>query len=523
MKAGWPEARFDKAETVMLPAGVIVGGRVANEPALADALRQVVSLLRPGTRQAVIGFPADSVIVRTLPLPPVPESELRPILQGELAHYQILSEGDENFDFLLLSPPSRSGDSALQGLVMALKGDVARSYTNAAAQAGLKLVALEPSPAALCRSACAYLRSLENAICLSIGYGDVELAVFDQGETRFYRRLDIRSEDLIRKVSASQEIRMTSSAMSESSLSLSDLSKIEAPENGMDSFDEPETGGLETLILEIKRSMEYYEREFAPIGEEFRLLISSNVPELSNLADRLRAIGVSQAEMTPMSVGIGVVSQWGEAGPEALRFLCAYGLGLHCAEGLPVQVPRFNLLEIRKQAMLQKALPSALAFSLSSSAALALLLVGGAIFLGVRTNSENVTLKRVANHVKGLEKIKKQKVDIIQEQISLLQTLPAMGQPAASMMDEVSRALAPHTGLVEVDIDQTGVKVVGESETEKEVIATLEGMKQLPGFISTSLDSFDSSAGETGKPSLIRFQISALFAGATPPPNAPQS
>src|SRR5689334_1702637 len=117
-------ARIVHAGAVPTPRGALDGDRIAYPDALAETLRGLLNRMNVGTRQAVMGVGAQSVITRIIDIPRVPDSEVRMVIEGELAHYQILREGTGAFDFHRLHDPDRSHDAHPQVLLMAAEEKV---------------------------------------------------------------------------------------------------------------------------------------------------------------------------------------------------------------------------------------------------------------------------------------------------------------------------------------------------------------------------------------------------------------
>ena len=105
MQGIWPNVQVHRADAVPTPNGAMEGGRITDPEAVAEALRGLLNRMHVSTRDAVMGISTQSVLTRTLDIPRVPDNEVRTILVGELAHYQILRENSETFDYIRMEPP----------------------------------------------------------------------------------------------------------------------------------------------------------------------------------------------------------------------------------------------------------------------------------------------------------------------------------------------------------------------------------------------------------------------------------
>ncbi len=123
-----------------------------------------------------------------------------------------------------------------------------------------------------------------------------------------------------------------------------------------------------------------------------------------------------------------------------------------------------------------------------------------------------ISLQQRQAELSTKQKLKQEYLDQLQAQTEQLQTLQPKGFPFPRIMDAVSHAIAPDVGLTGVSLDMSGqVLVTGEAANEKAVIRTLEGLKSSPSFENTSLDTFDTKGNVTGRPPVVRFQISLHY------------
>lgn len=83
-----------------LPPGIVTDGKIAQPAALAEALWQTWSRLGTRNRKLHLSVPSESVMVRFLKLPDLPEKELRRVVEFELKHHIHLPFDNPYFDFL---------------------------------------------------------------------------------------------------------------------------------------------------------------------------------------------------------------------------------------------------------------------------------------------------------------------------------------------------------------------------------------------------------------------------------------
>src|SRR5579871_6052263 len=151
MRGFWSDAQILKMGSIPTPNGSLEGGRIVNPNDVAAALRSLLDRLGINTRDAILGLAASSVVTRILALPNLQDNEARTVIEGELAHYQILRDNTGAFDYIRLPKPEESPNALHQALVMAAEEVVVNGYRVMADLAGLHLVALEPSLLAMYR------------------------------------------------------------------------------------------------------------------------------------------------------------------------------------------------------------------------------------------------------------------------------------------------------------------------------------------------------------------------------------
>ena len=81
-----------------------------------------------GTREAVLGIAECCVVTRILDIPSVPANELRTVIEGELAHYQILGNSTGAFDYMPLVAREGEAETGPQALVMAAEVAIVMGY-----------------------------------------------------------------------------------------------------------------------------------------------------------------------------------------------------------------------------------------------------------------------------------------------------------------------------------------------------------------------------------------------------------
>lgn len=513
MQGSWPAVQVLQTDSTPTPPGSLEGGRIADAAVLAAALRDLLNRMRVTTRDAVMGMGDRSIITRTLDIPKAPESEVRTILQGELAHYQILHEHIETFDYVHITAPEGAPDQTPHVLVMAAEDAVVAGYCEVAERAGLHLLALEPSLLALYRAAFPQLLANKTSVCLSIGHGDIEIAIADEGRLRLYRRLDITTADLL--PSRPEAAAAPGQAATSSHLTLLGEPENEEPEEEQvqSAAGELNIAAANNLVIEMQRCLNFYRRECGQEEPFDYLIVATNVPALSRVAEWI----ASSTGMRVVSVEHALVGREGEGPGGSVRAVAAVGLAMFEAPGLPASVPRLNLSVQRRHEALVTAARKRFTAGLAAGVAAALVLCVITMRIGAGANRLDDNVADLTQDLKAEKQVQQRKVGEAQSRQALLKSLGGTGMPIPDIVDSIASAVDPHAGLLELGVHQTGaVDLSGEATNEKVIINTLEGLKKCPYLTSASLDSFDSSLSNQSQQKVYRFQMSAQLAGVAP-------
>jgi type IV pilus assembly protein PilM len=521
MRGTWLNAQVIRAGAVPMPRGALEGGRVVYPDAVGDTLRGLLDRMKAGTRDAVLGVGAESIITRVLDIPRVPDSEVRMVIEGELTHYQIVREGTGVFDFMRLREPTQNLEANPQVLLMAAEERIVSSYREAADHAGLRLVALEPLLLAMYRAAYPKIQAQPSALCLSIGYGRSEIAIVDHGELRLYRRMDIGSDDLI---TGRQEVRPAGRRHEPGTRERILLSQEEedfTPEMPPPvSHGEINSAAANSLALEVQRSLDYYRREYPRAHAIGYAVLATNDPELEPLGEWIKQALRLEMDVAEPPIAIGIsraIASQLEA-PEGLRFLGASGLAMRELASPPSPVPRFDLaVEKRVEANIETA-RRRMSVALAISIAVVLVGIVGALTLGREADTKAHELNHRKSALGGIQQVEQQRLNEKETQYRQEKVLKMLGLPVPRIIDGVAGALAPEAGVTEVTLDSTGRLVIsGDASNERAIITTLQKLKECPYFTNTSLDSFDSSLVNADRARIVRFQISSQLVGARPP------
>lgn len=182
LRGSWPDAHIVNAGKTATPPGSIENGRIVEPASIAEAIRSMLDQAGITTRDVVMGIAENCVMTRILDVPAVPASELRTVIEGELAHYQILGGSGGAFDYMPLVRREEETETGPQALVMAAEELIVNGYRAVAEQAGLHLIALEPALLAMYRVSFAAIHEQPAGVCLAIGKNEAEITITSRGQ-----------------------------------------------------------------------------------------------------------------------------------------------------------------------------------------------------------------------------------------------------------------------------------------------------------------------------------------------------
>jgi type IV pilus assembly protein PilM len=505
------------AGAVATPRAAMEGDRIVRVSEVAEAVRGLLSRMGVTTRAAVLGVGGPSTVTRVLDIPRVPDHEVRMVIEGELAHYQIMREGSGTFDYMRLREAEASAGSGPQVLLMAADEKVIGALRAVADQAGLQVASMEPVLLGTFRAAYDLLQGEASGACLSVTYGRSEIAIVDHGDIRLYRRADIGSNDLIGGRTTRAPQRPGEEVPQGRMLLGGDQEPAPVPE------DSTATGCLRSdvassLATELQRSLDYYRREFPQSSAATRVLLATNDAELEPLAEWLSSalnLDVSLAD-PPASPGVSRSIAAQLEPPGGLRFLAACGLAMHGLPGHPDAMPRFDLSVREREHQDAIEARGRLWFSLGVSA---VILAAGAFMvfhLSGTAQEMDRELKARRQVLAGKQRLATARVQDLVELKDQLDALKKEGFPVPRIMDALASTVDPRAGLREVKLERDGrVAVAGEAANEEAMIRTRDSLGNCAMFDGTSLDSFNTRTENEGR--VVDFQISAQLAGTLPP------
>ena len=529
-----------------MPEGAILNGHVQHVGPIAVALRLLLNSMGiTGSANVVFNILGDSITLRTLSVPPVPDKELPSIIAGEVSHYQLIHTPAGAYSFLRLSPPTRSSSSETGDkretfldpevaelnpavvTVMAVEEDVLFALGDTAEQANLAVEAMEPAQYGMFRCLLTNAGPTPTLFGLMVNPANTDIVFVHKGQIVGYRRIDIGSRLLTLQYGTTAE----SPAGAAPRPFAYDEIRGPTVQHGGDL----NRLAVHSLSLEVQRTLNYYQREFPESTSEDNVYIAIDDSRLEGLAKDLTfELGLNVDLVQP---SLTVVEPGGAPDPNALSPVYAAAFGLAMQGQILSRVPRLDLFS-QQRAGVRKAetqrnfrgsiLTSVLAISLGVSGFF--LYHRQIIDLEKETTETNAKVAAIKDEMNTVvqKRLKKEKQ---------YQELRNEGTPVGAVMDYISSNIKPGTGLQSVSIgNDLTVTINGEAVDEEHLISTNQFLQNSPLLVGMQILNFHQLQNQEGDGigfqmvgktiSLGRIRlpgtkapVSALPGGATAPPS----
>lgn len=232
-----------------LPPEAIVDNTLMDSAAIVGVIKNLVSSLGIKIKDVVCSISGNSVIIRKIVLPAMPQEELEDQISWEAEQYIPFDINDVNMDFQILSPDSND-PSKMNVLLVASKKDIINDYVSVFSEAGMNLSVVDVDSFAVQNAfELNHDFSSEDIIALvNIGASIMNINVIKDGITLFTRDVqmggNLYTEEIQKQVGLSSADAETGKLLAHDS-SNSQILNVIIKVN-------------ETITQEIRRSLDFY-------------------------------------------------------------------------------------------------------------------------------------------------------------------------------------------------------------------------------------------------------------------------
>lgn len=275
-------------------AAVDVGadGERAGPEAKVDAIRRAVASARIGAKQVVTGVSGESIIVRYLQLPDMPEEELRSALRYEAEEYIPYNIEDCYLDSDTLGRHYQDNAAKVDVLLVSARKELVENHTSMVRAAGLQPVVVDVDSFAFFNCfEMNYQPSPDEVVALvNIGSNVTTINIYHEGTSRFSRDISVGGNTITSSIQTklglnyqeAEELKLReglpASAGEEGGAGSEDaeanslldtirgaVERITGEELGEDTAEtvaaHVSLNTLNTLLVEIRRSLQFFESQ----------------------------------------------------------------------------------------------------------------------------------------------------------------------------------------------------------------------------------------------------------------------
>lgn len=272
--------RVRLARSEPLPENAFSKDMFQNAPPIVPVLQNLFK--KTHSRRAVIAISGQSTIVRTVKVPLLDKEEIRNALQWEAEKYVPFPIDEVSLDFQIIGQNREQNESEI--FLAAVHKDIITQQMEILRQAGIHPLAIDIQALALARGL-GLEKSLDNAsvALLNIGATTSDLTIVKEGIPRFTRIIPIAGKPLTESIAKNLGVSLEKAEQLKRQYSDAHYNLAQAvPGSELYQVNFTMLGGLRELVLEIKRSFDYY-RVQQRNDEISQLELTGGVAQLNNL------------------------------------------------------------------------------------------------------------------------------------------------------------------------------------------------------------------------------------------------
>jgi type IV pilus assembly protein PilM len=303
--------RFASAK---LPEGVVRSGRIADPPAVTEAVRALWAKGKFSSKAVVLGVANDSVLVRQMDLEWMPPADFRKALRYQVADALPVPVDEANLDYYMLDELDvpQDGKNAprrvARVMLVAAGREMVDSYVNAVQAAGLRVVQADLMPFALVRAAAPMADTGAVEAIVDIGAETVTVVVHRGGRPRFVRMISgAGSENITRALQTRYDWAWEDAERTKIVLGLDGETPPSSDGHPATYADHPArpviVEQVDALVAEIRTTLDFFLGSTGdPERSLSRVLLAGNGARLTGLPDHLgMQLGVPVELLSPVA------------------------------------------------------------------------------------------------------------------------------------------------------------------------------------------------------------------------------
>jgi type IV pilus assembly protein PilM len=306
----------------LLSAGMIEFPAEGAQEAVGTDLIRLKSEKKIGDRNIVTQMPGKDLTIRTLTLPKMPAAELREAVRWEAKRHISYPLDAALVEYLIAGEKREGRVDKYDILMVAAEKVKIIEHLAPFREAGIKVSAVDGNALAIRNVLRMRGKAGQgNHLVVDIGAGKTEIDIFKDGVLRFSRCLETGGSEMTRLLAESLNLGLRDA---EALKQRTDVSAAPAADGAVALI----CARLDGLLMEVRRSVEYYKTTFREPGVEDAVLAGGASLMRGASAYFSQALGFPVALDDPFDGLLCPDSLKEEFGPMAPRFSAAVGLAL---------------------------------------------------------------------------------------------------------------------------------------------------------------------------------------------------
>lgn len=230
----------------------------AEQRSIATDIRYLLSDKRARSKKVVTLLPSPHLTIRFLTLPKMPRAELKEAVRWEAKRHISYPLDAAMVEHLILGEKKEGGVEKWDILMVAAERGAVIEHLVPFNEAGVKIVAVDANPLALRNNIYLLQEGRQddaNTMILDMGAGKTEINIFKKGGLRFSRWLEIGGLDITKAISEQLGIGLSAAESAKKRVDILAPSDADPVSNAI-------RQKLDGILLEIRRSVEYYKTTF---------------------------------------------------------------------------------------------------------------------------------------------------------------------------------------------------------------------------------------------------------------------
>jgi len=306
----------------LLSAAIIERPQDAGPEFPFSALRNMASAKQIGGRNIITMMPGKDITVRTITLPKMPPAELAEAVRWEAKRHISYSLDSAQIEYLIAGERTEGAVEKLDLILVAAETEKVNELLSPLRQAKINVNAVDVNALALRNTLRLREHFLDGAfLVVDIGAGKTEINIYKDATLRFSRCLETGGHDMTKLLADTLGIGNQDAESAKRSVNVLNVSSEDKAASTL-------RARLDALLMEIRRSIDYYKTSFREKGVQSAML-TGGVSLVNGIAEYCsRALDVPVEIDDPLSALSCTDAITGEFGPFAPRLSAAIGLAL---------------------------------------------------------------------------------------------------------------------------------------------------------------------------------------------------